>query len=69
MTRNGVDLLVQKYLNEPGFKTRMQQDPEGAVRSAGISLNADEWATVRNVVLTTSDEALRQRVSKGLTKN
>ena len=64
MTRNGVDLLVQKYLNEPGFKARMQQDPEGAVKSAGISLSADEWATVRNIVLTTSDEALQARISK-----
>ena len=65
MERHGVDQLVQKYLNEPGFKNKMQRDPEGAVKSAGISLNAEEWATVRNVVLTTSDEALRQRVSKG----
>ena len=65
MTHNGVDQLVQKYLNEPGFKAKMQQDPETAVRNAGISLNADEWATVRNIVLTTSDEALRARISKG----
>ena len=65
MARTGVDQLVQKYLNEPGFKAKMQQDPEGAVRSAGISLNADEWATVRNIVLATSDEALRTRISKG----
>ena len=65
MTHNGVDQLVQKYLNEPGFKEKMQKDPETAVRSAGISLNADEWATVRIIVLTTSDEALRARISKG----
>ena len=69
MAHNGVDQLVQKYLNEPGFKAQMQKNPELAVKNAGISLNADEWATVRNIVLTTSDEALRQRVSKGLTKN
>ena len=65
MERTGVDQLVQKYLNEPGFKARMQQDPEGTVKSAGISLSADEWATVRNIVLTTSDQALRTRISKG----
>ena len=65
MTRNGVDQLVQKYLNEPGFKDKMQRDPEGAVKNSGISLNAEEWATVRNIVMTTSDEALRQRANKG----
>ena len=62
---NGVDQLVQKYLNDAGFRDRMKRDPEGTVKSCGISLNAEEWATVRNVVMTTSDEALRQRVSKG----
>ena len=69
MTHNGVDQLVQKYLNEPGFKEKIQKNPEAAVKSAGISLNAEEWATVRNVVLTTSDEALRQRISKGFSQN
>ena len=69
MATNGVDQLVEKYLNEPGFRDKMKRDPEGTVKSAGISLNADEWATVRNVVMSTSDEALRQRVSKGFQKN
>ena len=65
MAHNGVDQLVQKYLNEPGFKAQMQKNPEAAVKSAGISLSADEWVTVRNVVMTTSDDGLRQRISKG----
>lgn len=64
MARDGVDQLVQKWLNEPAFREKMKKDPEGTVRSCGISLNAEEWATVRNVVMTTSDEALLQRVSK-----
>ena len=65
MTHKGVDQLVQKYLSEPGFKAKMQKDPEAAVKSAGISLNAEEWATVRNVVMNISDDALRQRINKG----
>ena len=65
MERKGVDQLVNKWLNEPGFKEKMQRDPEGTVKSCGITLNAEEWATVRNVVMSTSDEALRTRVSKG----
>ena len=64
MERNGVDQLVQKWLNEPGFRDKMKKDPEGTVKSSGISLNAEEWATVRNVVMSTSDEALLQRASK-----
>ena len=64
MERHGVDQLVDKWLNEPGFREKMKQDPEGTVKDSGIRLNAEEWATVRNVVITTSDEALRQRISK-----
>jgi hypothetical protein len=64
MQRNGVDQLVEKWLNEPGFKEKMKKDPEGTVKASGISLNAEEWATVRNVVMTTSDEQLKVRASK-----
>ena len=65
MAQNGVNQLVDKWLNEPGFREKMKRDPEGTVKDSGIRLNTEEWATVRNVVMTTSDEALRQRISKG----
>ena len=62
--RNGVDQLVEKWLNEPGFREKMKKDPEGTVKKCGINLSAEEWATVRNVVITSSDEELKPRVSK-----
>ena len=65
MANKGVDQLVQKWLNEPGFREKMKRDPEGTVKSVGITLNTEEWATLRNVVMTTSDESLRQRINKG----
>ena len=68
MAQNGVDQLVDKWLNESGFREKMKQDPEGTVKGSGIRLNAEEWATVRNVVMTTSDEALQKRISKGYQK-
>ena len=64
MVRDGVDQLVEKWLNEPGFREKMKKDPAGTVKACGITLNAEEWATVRNVVMTSSDEELRPRVSK-----
>jgi hypothetical protein len=64
MQRNGVDKLVGKWLNEPGFREKMKKDPEGTVASCGISLNAEEWATVSNVVMNTTDKYLKKRVSK-----
>ena len=62
---NGVDKLVEKWLSNPSFRDEMKSDPEGTVKRLGITLNAEEWATVRNVVMTTSDEALKARISKG----
>jgi hypothetical protein len=69
MQRNGVEQLVEKWLNEPGFREKMRKDPGGTVASCGISLNAEEWATMKNVVMSTSDEELKARVSKGLNRN
>jgi hypothetical protein len=65
MQNNGVDLLVEKWLGEAGFREKLANDPEGTVHAAGITLNAEEWATLRNVVMSSSDEALQTRISKG----
>jgi hypothetical protein len=69
MARDGVDRLIEKWLNEPGFREKMKKDPEGTVKNCGIALNVEEWATVRNVVMSTSDEELKARISKGLNQN
>ena len=66
MQRDGMDRLVDRWLNEPSFRQAMLADPEAAVQRSGISLDEEEWATVRNVVMTLGDEELRDRVSKGL---
>jgi hypothetical protein len=66
MERKGVDQLVERWLGEPGFREKMARDPEGTVKACGISLNSEEWDTLRNVVMSAADEALQARVSKGL---
>ena len=66
MARTGVDQLVEKWLNEAGFREQLTRDPEGTVAACGITLNAEEWATLRNVVMTSTDEALQARVSKAI---
>ena len=65
MAKDGVDRLVDKWLNDASFRAQMQRDLEGTVKRSGITLSEEEWATVRNVVMTTADEALRARISKG----
>ncbi|MCX6020244.1 MAG: Os1348 family NHLP clan protein [Chloroflexi bacterium] len=62
----GVEQLVDRWLNEPGFKDQLIADPQGTVRAAGLSLDADEWATLRNTISSVSDAELQTRISKGL---
>ena len=65
MANDSVEILVDKWLNEPGFREKMKRDVDGTVKSCGLKLSAEEWATVHNVVMSTSDEALLARASKG----
>ena len=62
---NNLEQLTQRYLNEPAFREKMKRDLEGTVRSCGITLSQEEWKIVRNLITSTSDEALHARVSKG----
>jgi len=65
----GVDGLVDRWLNEPGFRERLLDDPDKTVRAAGIKLSADEWASLRSTLVSMADEELRPRVSKRLASN
>ncbi|MCX6020241.1 MAG: Os1348 family NHLP clan protein [Chloroflexi bacterium] len=65
----GVEQLVDRWLNEPGFKDQLIADPEGTVKASGLSLDADEWATLRNAVISLSDGELQARISKGINLN
>ena len=65
MNNTNVERLIQKCLNEPAFRSRIEKDFEGAIKSSGITLSKEELEAVRNQVTATSNEALHARVSKG----
>jgi hypothetical protein len=66
MASEAVDQLMDRWLNEPGFKDAMLADPSAALQGAGLDLSDEDWAAVRSVVSGLSDEALPDRVSKDL---
>lgn len=47
MSREGIETLMDRWTNDPAFRTQMRADPEGTVRTAGVSLDAEEWAALR----------------------
>lgn len=65
MSREAVEQLIDKWMNEPSFRTEMRTDPEGTVRKTGASLSQDEWAALRTVDWNKTDEELRARANLG----
>lgn len=63
MSREAVSKLIDRWINEPAFRTQMRADPEGAVKRSGMELDPDEWAALRNVDWSLSDEQLQARVN------
>ena len=64
MSREGVQQLIDYWINDPGFRVQLRQDPEGTVRRSGADLSEDELKAVRRIDWSLSDEELLARVSK-----
>lgn len=64
MSRADVDLLMDRWMNEPAFREQMRADPEGAVRRSGAELSEDEWAALRGMDWSAPDAELQARASR-----
>ena len=64
MSRESVQTLMDRWINEPAFRTEMRKNPETAVRSSGMELDEDEWAALRGMDWTLPDAELQARMSK-----
>jgi hypothetical protein len=63
MSRQAIEALVEKWMEDTSFRSAVRKDPEAAIRSTGLDLTADEWAAVRNIDWGLSDEELTARSS------
>lgn len=64
MSREAVEQLMDRWENDPGFRAQLRLDAEGAVRATGVELDPEEWAALKTVDWSLSDEELRARASK-----
>ena len=64
MSREAIGELVDRWMNDPAFRAAVRQDPEEAVRGTGVELTEDEWAAIRSVDWSLSDEELLSRATK-----
>jgi hypothetical protein len=66
MSREAVEQLIDRWINEPAFRQELRTDPEGTVRRSGAVLAEDEWAALHQVDWSLPDEELQARVSKAV---
>ena len=64
MSRQSVETLMDKWMNDTDFRDELRTDAEGAIKATGLELDADEWTAIRNMDFSASDEELMSRASK-----
>ena len=63
MSRESVEMLVERWMEDASFRSALRKDPEGTIRGTGLELSTEEWAAVRNIDWSLSDEELTSRRS------
>jgi hypothetical protein len=63
MSREALEQLVDRWMNEPAFRAEIRRDLEGTVERAGLPLDEDEWAVLRSTDWSHPDEELRTRMA------
>ncbi|MBI4371101.1 MAG: hypothetical protein HY552_02265 [Elusimicrobia bacterium] len=64
MNQQAIKQLLDRWMNDPKFRSEVRQDPAGAVKKTGIQLGAEEQAAFQKVDWSLSDEQLKARISK-----
>jgi hypothetical protein len=65
MNESGVEILLDRWENDTAFRAALRRDPEAAVKASGVNLSDDEWAALRAIDWSQSDEELSARANKG----
>jgi len=64
VSKEAINQLIERWVNDDAFRTQVRQDPEATIRATGLELTEEEWAGIRQVDWTLSDEELQGRTSK-----
>jgi hypothetical protein len=64
MSQAALAQVMDRYTNDPTFRTELKTDPQGAIERSGIQLDPKEREAVENIDWSLPDEQLKERVSK-----
>ena len=63
MSRESIETLIERWMEDDAFRVAVRKDPEEAIRATGLELTKDEWGAVRNFDWSLSDEELSARAN------
>lgn len=66
MSRENIEKLMDRWINEPAFREELRGDPEGVVRKSGMELDDDELAALKSIDWNLPDEELKLRANKAV---
>ena len=64
VSREALEELMDRWINDSAFREEFRADPEAAVRDSGLTLSAEEWNDLRAMHAQSPNEELQPRVSR-----
>lgn len=56
--------IIDRWVNDPKFRSDIRKDPEGTIQRTGKSLTEEEKQAFKNIDWSLTDEQLRARINK-----
>ena len=66
MSRENIGKLMDRWINEPAFRDELRGNPEATVKKTGMELTGEEWAALKSIDWSLSDEELKLRANKAM---
>jgi hypothetical protein len=65
MSEQGAQILIERWVEDEGFRQRLRIDPVSAVRSIGLEPTVDDEEALRNIDWSLADKELEALLDKG----
>jgi hypothetical protein len=63
MSQKSIEAMVERWMNDGGFRQALKADPVGTAEREGFDLSAEEKAALADMDLNQSDAELQSRLS------
>lgn len=64
MSEQGAQMIADRWVEDPSFRTELRDDTEGAVKRIGADLDDEQLEFLRSVDWSQSDDQLEELINK-----